>query len=110
MSQTKVNPRKAGASGKQAASSEAQNPLVGAFVMGVVVLRKRFRNYPVSGRWIGREERETSALVSRLKPSGTAMNHMIQGPADRFVVVTNPCAEELAVMSMRAKHEARHRK
>ena len=73
MSQTKVNPRKAGASGKQAPSSEAQNPPVGAFILGVTVLRKRFRNYPVSGRWIGREERETSALVSRLNPSGAVM-------------------------------------
>jgi hypothetical protein len=109
VSQTKVNPRKAGASGKQAASREAQNPPVGAFVMWVIVLRKRFRNYLVSGRWIGPEERETSALVSRLKPSGTAMNHMIQGPADRFVVVIKPCAVELAVMSTRVKHEGRHR-
>lgn len=78
--------------------------------MWVIVLRNRFRNYLVSGRWIGREEREASAMVSRLKPRGTAMNHMIQGPADRFVVVTKPCAVELAVMSMRAKHEGRHRK
>jgi hypothetical protein len=39
MSQMKVNPRKACASGKQASSSEAQNPPVGARVLGVVVLR-----------------------------------------------------------------------